>query len=299
VLAGNKSARAQAKRILEDGGLEVRIAENVLPMIDTLNVESAQAAIRDLFLERIVSARGIEDLRAWASGGLKPTPRAVLDATSFLADGALQLGTLIVVDIGGATTDVHSVGGTEPQPGVLIRGLAEPRIKRTVEGDLGLRVSAAAAADALGAEALALKIGASPQDVRREADRRVQDTTILQHGDAFDRVVAAAAIAEALSRHAGHLEAIPLRRDQWFQVGKDLRRTQTLIGSGGVFAARSDAGEILASALGAAASSGRLVPEAPTCLIDRFYALYAVGLLAERHPQAAAALARSSLGVAP
>jgi uncharacterized protein (TIGR01319 family) len=299
VLAGNKSVRAQAKRILEEGGLEVRIAENVLPMIDTLNVESAQGAIRDLFLERIVSARGIEDLRAWASGGLKPTPRAVLDATAFLADGALQLGTLVVVDIGGATTDVHSVGGTQPQPGVLIRGLAEPRIKRTVEGDLGLRVSAAAAAEALGAEALALKIGASPQDVRREAERRVQDTAILQHGDAFDRVVAAAAVAEALSRHAGHLEAIPLRKDQWFQIGKDLRRTQTLIGSGGVFAARPDAGEILASALGDAASSGRLVPEAPTCLIDRFYVLYAVGLLAERHPQAAAALARSSLGVAP
>ncbi|MFI5011613.1 MAG: glutamate mutase L [Hyphomicrobiales bacterium] len=299
VLAGNKTARAEAKNILEGSGLEVRVAENVLPAIDTLAVESAQAAIRDLFLERIVIARSIEELRAWAGDGLKPTPRAVLEATEFLADGPLRLGSLVVVDIGGATTDVHSVGGTEPQPGVLIRGLPEPRIKRTVEGDLGLRVSAAAAADALGAEALALRIGTSAQEVRLEADRRVEDTAVLQDEDSFDRILAAAAIAEALSRHAGRIEAIPLRKNQWFQVGKDLRRTRTLIGSGGVFAARSDAGDILASALRDAATSGRLVPEAPTCLIDRLYVLYAVGLLADRHPQAAAALARSSLNLRP
>jgi uncharacterized protein (TIGR01319 family) len=298
VLAGNKSARAEATAILESGGLEVRLAENVLPLIDTLNVDSAQGAIRDLFLERIVTARGIEDLREWAGGALKPTPRAVLDAAVFLADGPLKLGTLVVVDIGGATTDVHSVGSSELQPGVLIRGLAEPRVKRTVEGDLGLRVSAAAATDALGAEALAARIGASAHYMRLEADRRVRDTAILEQGDSFDRVVARAAVAEALSRHAGRLEAIPLRKGQWFQIGKDLRRANTLIGSGGVFAARPDAGEIVASAVGDAVASGRLVPEAPTCLVDRSYVLYAVGLLAERHPSAAAALARTSLGLA-
>jgi uncharacterized protein (TIGR01319 family) len=297
VLAGNKSARAQAREILEDGGLDVRLADNVLPSVDTLSVESAQAAIRDLFLERIVMARGIEELREWSGGALKPTPRTVLDAAAFLADGPLRPGTLVVVDIGGATTDVHSVGGSEAQPGVLIRGLAEPRLKRTVEGDLGLRVSAAAAAAALGTEAIAARIGASAAQVRDEAELRVQDTALLREGDAFDKVMATAAIAEALSRHSGRLEAIPLRKDQWFQIGKDLRRTQTLIGSGGVLAARADAGDILASALTEAGTSGRLVPEAPACLIDHDYVLYAVGLLAERHPSAATGLARASLGL--
>lgn len=297
VLAGNKSARGEARQILQQAGLDVRVADNVLPAIDTLNVESAQSAIRELFLERIVTARGIDDLRAWADGRLLPTPRAVLDATTFLADGPLALGKMVVVDIGGATTDVHSVGGSEPVPGAILRGLPEPRVKRTVEGDLGLRVSASAAADALGAESLANKLGGTAELLREEADRRVKDTTILQQGDAFDRIVTIAAVAEALSRHSGRLDPIPLRQNQWFQTGKDLRDAQVVVASGGVFAGRSDADAMLEAALGEAAASGRLVPEASRRLIDRHYCLYAVGLLAERHPDAAASLARASLGM--
>src|SRR5579871_975589 len=256
VLAGNKSARSEAKQIIETAGIEVRIADNVLPTIEAMNVESAQAAIRDLFLERIVTARGIEELRHWAEGRLLPTPRAVLDAATFLADGLLELGPLVIVDIGGATTDVHSIGGSEPQPGVIIRGLPEPRVKRTVEGDLGLRVSAVAAADALGAEALARKLGATADGLREEAGRRVNDTALLPREDAFDRVVTIAAVAEALSRHCGRLEPLPLRKDQWLQIGKDLRRAKTVIASGGVFAGRSDANEMLHDAVGEAAVSG-------------------------------------------
>jgi len=297
VLAGNKSARSEAKRILEAGGFEVRVADNVLPTIEAMNVESAQASIRELFLERIVTARGIEELRDWAEGGLLPTPRAVLDAAVFLAEGLPDSGSLVVVDIGGATTDVHSIGGSEPQPGVIIRGLPEPRVKRTVEGDLGLRVSAAAAADALGAEALARKIGATADGLREEADRRVKNTALLRQRDAFDRIVTVAAVAEALSRHCGRLEPLPLRKDQWLQVGKDLRHAKMLIASGGIFAGRPDADEMLGSAVSEAAASGRLIPENPHRLVDRSYCLFAVGLLAPRYPEAAAALAKASLGL--
>jgi hypothetical protein len=69
-----------------------------------------------------------------------------------------------------------------------------------------------------------------------------------------------------------------------------------LIASGGVFAGRPDADAMLAAAVVEAAASGRLVPETPVNLIDRSYCLYAVGLLAAHYPEAAAALARSSLG---
>ncbi len=298
VLAGNKSARAEALAILQAGGCEVHVADNVLPTIDTLNVESAQARIRDVFLERIVAARGIEQLRDWALGGLLPTPKAVLDAAAFVADGPVGLGTTVVIDIGGATTDVHSVGGSEPQPGTLLRGLLEPRVKRTVEGDLGLRVSAAAAADALGAEGLARNMGVSVEQLREEAEGRVECPATVEAEDVFDRVVAVAAVAEALARHAGRLEQLPLKRDAWVQIGKDLRRADVVIGSGGVFAARADAFELLKAAVLEAAGRGdRLVPEAPALLVDRDYVLFAVGLLASRYPDAAASLALRSLGI--
>ena len=296
VLAGNKSARAEARAILEAAGCDLRVAENVLPTLDALSVESAQAAIREVFLERIVVARGIEALRGWARDGLLPTPRAVLDATQFLADGAPGLGTAVVVDIGGATTDVHSVGGSEPGPGALLRGLPEPRVKRTVEGDLGLRVSAAAASEALGAEALAAAAGTSAELLRAEAEARsAAPSTLRGAADPFDRALAVAAVAEALHRHAGFLEPVPLRRDAALQVGKDLRRAQAVIGSGGVFAARPDARDLLAAAVVQAGLRGRLVPDAPRLLVDRDYVLFAVGLLAPHHPDAAARLARRSL----
>ncbi len=296
VLAGNKSARDPCLDILREGGFAVVVAGNVLPTINELSVESAQAAIREVFLDRIVEARGIHDLRAWATGGLLPTPRAVLEAAAFLADGPAALGTTVLVDIGGATTDVHSIGGENPPAHLLLRGLREPRVKRTVEGDLGLRVSAAAAADVLGAEMLSSAMGNSREDVIAEAQRRVDQPETLEDDDPFDRAVAIAAVAEALNRHAGFLERSPMARDTWFLVGKDLREARAVIASGGIFAVRPDARELLAQALLRSRGHGRLVPdESATLLIDSDYVMFAVGLLAARHAQAALRLAQHSL----
>lgn len=300
VLAGNKSARAEARAILEAGGCYLRLAENVLPTLEGLSVESAQAAIREVFLERIVVARGIEALRGWATDGMLPTPRAVLEAAAFLAESRPGFGITVVIDIGGATTDVHSIGGAEPGPGAMLRGLPEPRVKRTVEGDLGLRVSASAASEALGAEALAAAAGTSAGALRAEAEARTAaPETLPGDADPFDRVLAIGAVAEALHRHAGFLEPVPLRRGTLLQTGKDLRGAGAVIASGGIFAARPDARDLLAAALAQARARGRLVPEAPRLLVDRDYVLFAVGLLAPRHPDAAARLALRSLEESP
>lgn len=48
----------------------------------------------------------------------------------------------MLFDMGGATTDVYSAHREAPQAGTMLRGLPEPEIKRSVEGDLGMRVSA-------------------------------------------------------------------------------------------------------------------------------------------------------------
>ena len=65
---------------------------------------------------------------------------------------ASDQGTILPVgvDIGGATTDVHSIASGEPcRAGVIPQGLPEPRVKRTVEGDLGMRHNIAQHCDAL------------------------------------------------------------------------------------------------------------------------------------------------------
>ena len=51
-------------------------------------------------------------------------------------------GDCIVIDVGGATTDIHSIARGDPaNKGVIMAGLPEPYVKRTVEGDLGVRLN--------------------------------------------------------------------------------------------------------------------------------------------------------------
>src|SRR5690606_8361215 len=175
VVAGNAAVADDAARILAEGGLDVRVTENVMPELGVINVEPARAAIRDVFLEKIVEAKGLRVAEEYIEGVLMPTPAAVLAATRLLAEGTGRVagvGEAAVVDVGGATTDVHSVTrGAPAEPGVTLKGLPEPAAKRTVEGDLGVRVSAAALVEALGAETVAAAAaGAAGSGVRSGAD---------------------------------------------------------------------------------------------------------------------------------
>jgi len=129
VYAGNRAAADQARRSL--AGKAAQFTENVMPEFNTLNIEPAREAIRRIFIERIVHAKGIDRAAAQFDQLLMPTPAAVLEGVRLLADGlpgTPGLGTVLTLDPGGATTDVHSVAGNEPAPGVLPQGLPEPRV---------------------------------------------------------------------------------------------------------------------------------------------------------------------------
>jgi len=128
-----------------------------------LSFKQVTPAIRDVFMERIVTAKGIDRASARIDRVLMPTPAAVLEAARLLAvgvEGREGLGPLVIVDPGGATTDVHSIGSGEPAtPGVIRHGLPEPHAKRTVEGDLGMRHNEGAIVDAVGLNAIAVDAG--------------------------------------------------------------------------------------------------------------------------------------------
>lgn len=165
VVAGNKSAADEVLATLQQAGQDARLAHNVMPEIGRLEVEPAREAIRRVFVERITEAKGIKRAEALLDGGvLMPTPTAVLAAARLLSAGVAGepgLGDLLVVDVGGATTDVHSVAsGVPTQGGVLPRGLPEPHAKRSVEGDLGLRHSAPGILAEVGAATLQALVAA-------------------------------------------------------------------------------------------------------------------------------------------
>ncbi|PWG64566.1 methylaspartate mutase accessory protein GlmL [Sediminicurvatus halobius] len=301
VLAGNRSAADEARERL--GALEVRTAENVMPRHNELNIEPARAAIRQVFIDRIVEAKGIERARERLDAVLMPTPAAVLEAARLLADGAGTdrpgLGDVLVVDPGGATTDVHSVCAGLPAEGVIPRGLPEPRVKRTVEGDLGMRHNAATLVETVGIAAIAREAGV-PEDTAEAicagfagAVERLPQTD-AEH--AVDAALARLAVGRAVARHAGTLETVYTAAGAaTVQHGKNLSGVSTVIGTGGALAHARDAGSILAATAADPHDPTSLRPRAPRFLLDREYLLYACGLLASVAPETAYDLALASL----
>ncbi|RPH63301.1 MAG: hypothetical protein EHM83_10355 [Burkholderiales bacterium] len=303
VVAGNREAADEVAASLAGAGKTALVTDNVMPELNVLSIESARKAIRELFMARIVTAKGIDRAQANFDRVLMPTPAAVLEGAQLLAAGVggeAGMGDLMVIDPGGATTDVHSIGKGEPaEPGVLPYGLPEPYAKRTVEGDLGMRHNAQTIAEVAGLEAIASDAGLGVERARELVARLVREVGRLPQDDddrAIDRALASAAVRIAVTRHAGRVETVytaqgPVR----VQRGKDLTQLKAVIGTGGVIVAAPEPRSVLAAALADGRDPLSLVPRAAALWLDRDYLLYAAGLLAECEPAAAFGLARSSL----
>ena len=304
LVAGNKDAAEDVAAALRQGGKDARGTENVMPRLGQINVHPARRAIRALFAERIVEANGFRAAEAYVEHILMPTPAAVIRAAWLLAEGTDAdegLGELMVVDVGGATTDIHSIAAGQPQECTVIqRGLPEPYAKRTVEGDLGLRVSAVSLLEAAGHERLRKQIGLEGNlDLEAMAQALVEDVGHVPHnaeGRAIDEGMARAAVELSVSRHVGTVRELYLPTGHYFaQEGKDLTRVGHLIGTGGIFNHTGTARDILSEALFDAANPFLLRPRAPRLWVDRRYVLWAMGLLAEVSRQAAWRLMRQHL----
>ncbi len=301
IYAGNRVVADEAHALL--ARKQALVTGNVMPELGELDIELARAAIRSVFIERIVHAKGIDRAAADFDAVLMPTPAAVMEGARLLSDGykgVPGLGDLVVIDPGGATTDVHSVASGAPvTPGVIQRGLREPREKRTVEGDLGMRHNAAAIVEAAGATSIAADAGLNEARLQALVGELSRNVESLPHGAEevrLDRALARAALRIAMRRHCGRVQTVYTANGPVAaQDGKDLSAAGTLIGTGGVIAHDADPQGLLSVALFDPAEPESLRPKAPRILIDRSYILYACGLLSQVEPEAALELALGHL----
>jgi uncharacterized protein (TIGR01319 family) len=286
---------------LRRAGKEARVVANVMPRAGELAVESAREEIRTLFMERITAAKGLDRLKEYVPVIL-PTPMAVLEGLKLAAAGTADAkgwGDMLVADVGGATTDVHSIGhGIPAGENVIARGLAEPYAKRTVEGDLGIRFNASTILARVGVDRLA---GALRRDFPAHAPNAQHLGAYVEHISrdvgtlpeepwhaAADAVLARAAVDLAIARHVGRRERIVAHGGEaWVHSGKDLRDVPTLIGTGGVFVHNPFAAYILSRSANREDRVQVLRPRRPRLFFDSSYLLYAVGLLADTHAAAA------------
>ncbi|HEY7175594.1 MAG TPA: glutamate mutase L [Micromonosporaceae bacterium] len=297
VVAGNVDVRDRVVELLAARGVASVPTENVLPRIGVLNPLPARAAIRGVFLSHVIGgkrlSRGRWNGHRFVDLVKGPTPDLVLTGVEVLAD---DLGVdLVVVDIGGATTDVYSVLTPDPEQSTGPRAEVAGTLwrSRTVEGDLGMRWSATGVMAAAESERLLDANAPIDAGLDAAAARRAADPDLLPVTDAEraeDVRLAELAAIVALRRHARG-DAGTAGRPR-----KDLRDVRLVVGSGGVLrhATADAAGTVLGGPLHDLAGGWPLPRRAQT-VVDSAYVLAAAGLLAFDFPETSRQLLRSEL----
>ena len=302
VIAGNRTATRECQRILD--GCEVYVCPNVMPKFGTLNIEPTQKQIREIFLNRIIQAKGLSKATALLSDIMMPTPSAVLQAMQLLADGCegeKGIGELVAVDVGGATTDVYSIAEGMPEHmNTVCKGLPEPYAKRTVEGDIGMRYSIRGIVDAAGEDRVAMLSGLSKSRVEELVAMLKVHTDMVPNGDdeleRLDYALASMAIEEAVRRHAGTIEeTYTLMGKTYVQEGKNLTRVKQIVVTGGSLIHTKRTEEIAAHALYSPMQPASLRPMKADVWVDRTYILAAMGLLSGYYPQTALRIMKKEL----
>jgi len=289
IYAGNIENQEEVRLIAEETDTRLYIVENVYPKVDMLNVEPTRKVIQEVFEEHIIHAPGMSTVRDMVRGPIIPTPGAVMEAAKHLKE---HLGDLVVFDVGGATTDVHSVTeGSEEINLMLIS--PEPAAKRTVEGDLGVYVNLTHIVEKIGLENLKKEFEDAEELIKNakpipETDREKQ----------FIERLTKEAVLTSLERHAGRLRHLygPTGK-KTVAEGKDLTNIKYIIGTGGALTRLPDRIEIL-KAVGLHSKGTELYPgKDARILIDNHYIMASLGVLSKRFPEAALELMKQSMQI--
>jgi len=310
LVAGNRVVATQVRDILEARGKTVSVTQNVLPRLDAVEVEPAQALIRDIFIARIIEAKGLAGAQDFVGGEIVPTPKATLQAAALLADGTEDepgIGSLVIVEVGGATTNIHSVcSGAPSDPLTVVKGLPEPRVKRTVEGDLGIRYNAPTIYDLTGEGPCRTRLRAIHPSLQEESIDLGAHVRTLSANVGYvpagtleydvDIMLAESATGVAMQRHAGTLrEEYSVVGAFKVQYGKNLLDVENLIGTGGIFKYGYRPERVLAAARFSLGTPWSLMPRDPRTYVDSEYFLYGIGLLADHFPTQALRIAKKYL----
>jgi uncharacterized protein (TIGR01319 family) len=304
VVACNREIADEVSAGFHRTGIRTRTVENTMPRLGELNVGPAREAILEAFLEHVIRGKGLSSSHEFADSVITATPDAVLRGVELLATGTearAGIGRVAVVDIGGATTDVHShvadssvVGGATPLLPVL------PTV-RTVQGDLGMRHSAGGAW-AADRKWLQGRLGAQ---LAGDIDSREANASLLPataRDSEVDRALGISCATLALQRHCGR-HYWGFRRNEPPQLhwtGPDLRSVEVVVGTGGVLALGPDGHRILEDALTRGQENQDLMtPDSPRIVLDRHYMLAAAGLLSTRDRDLALRFVLSELAVEP
>ena len=292
IYAGNIAVADDVKLIFEAYSKEknLHIVPNVYPKIDILNIEPTREVIQDIFEKHITEAKGMEKIREMVNGPIIPTPGAVMKASKLLKD---EIGDLVTIDVGGATTDIHSVTeGTEKVNKILVE--PEPVAKRTVEGDLGVFINKRNIVDIIKIEKLEKELNMSSEDIEKFTNSDIAIPETEEHKRFIERLTKEAVIV-SINRHAGGYRTYFGGKSDTLAFGKDLTAVKWIVGTGGALT-RLTAREEILNSISQFNRADKLLPTAEAkILIDNDYIMASLGVLSSLNKEAAIKLLLKSL----
>jgi uncharacterized protein (TIGR01319 family) len=294
IYAGNIQNRQAIHTIFANHGQDrfLSIAPNVYPRIDHLDVTETRKIIQRVFEENITKAPGMEKVRSIISDHIIPVPGAVMEATQLLYR---EIGDLVTVDIGGATTDVHSV--TEGSEEIRRKMIApEPLAKRTVEGDLGLFINKKSLVNAIGQERLCKELGLNETDMNNLlSNLKTIPTKEQLH---LTERMTYHALSLSMHRHCGKTFSIYGTNGMTkLAEGKDLTTVKYLVGTGGALTRLPHRKELIEEYLNEIEDWSLKPGKTTRILIDSQYIMATLGVLSLKYPETAKMLLKSSLGL--
>lgn len=288
--SGNRVVSSQVKKILKDKPLV--ITENILPEMQSSNPEPARAEIQRIFLD-LIGGKGLLDVLDRVTGPIAATPYRIFEFLKLLSQGDSRWDNCGIIDLGGATTDIYSLcpNWIESEE-VLFKGIPEPRAKRTVEGDLGMRVSARDSWESSGAvwyDHLAQTF--DRKDFEHYLDKVTHSPSYLPDSkleQGYDRFISKLCAGEALQRHCGTRQKMYISTGAvMVQRGKNLKQLKTIIGSGGYLSRVRDFNPLEPSKPVNEEGLSVLLPEKFEYIADRDYLLPLAANISAADPQRA------------
>ncbi|MCD4847163.1 MAG: glutamate mutase L [Candidatus Aegiribacteria sp.] len=192
IFCGNREARSFVREVLENT-FEIHVVDNVRPSMTELNLEPARLEVHRLFMENVMErAPGYSELKNYTISDILPTPVAVENILKLY--GESQNESVVLMDMGGATTDIFSSISGE--------------YSRTVAANTGMSYSISNVLADVGIEAIMRHLPPSfkESEIRNYIFNKTLAPTSVPSTEGEELLEQAVAIEGARSAWADHLE---------------------------------------------------------------------------------------------
>mgnify|MGYP001011896634 CR=1 FL=1 len=293
IYAGNIENHPDIKELFEKHGKSeyLKIVENVYPRVDFLNIMPLRRVIYKTFEENIIHAPGMNNIHKMVNQNIMPTPGSVMESTMILRE---HLGNIITIDVGGATTDIHSV--CEPSDEYKEYQEGEPLSKRTVEGDLGVFINHENVVSLFEKDELIDLLDCTEEALQELLENytyipmeRMQRKLVYELSKKCTYL--------ALDRHVGDLRRVFTSSGQKIiPEGKDLTQVEFIVLTGGALINLNHTERIIEEYF--ASNHRKLLPTKEIVILrDYDYTMASIGVLSLKYPEVSVHLLKKSLRI--